>query len=197
MGGHRHHPRGGRGGGGEPGGGSAGNASEVFAALLTGDGAFMSLPAELEAQIEHAVDGVREPPPSVRAWDADVRGRCVLARPDHGWTFFVRDAALVIADSRDQCLAFGECASALRDGAVSASAVRELGECLRDGVQRCAPGRSIVVDLTGVAVQDVVIASLVLDAMKGGFDGCVPLEGGLDGCVPLGVAEATSGCTRG
>jgi ornithine cyclodeaminase len=83
---------------------------------------------------------------------------------------------VVIADSRYQCLAFGECASAVADGALDplGGTVLELGECLR-GVKsgafessdfRATADRDVVVDLTGVAVQDVAIASLVVEALK-------------------------------
>lgn len=74
--------------------------------------------------------------------------------------------AVVIADSKSQCLSFGECAGAVKDGAVKADAVIELGSYLKGSRSRAAPGRSIVVDLTGVAVQDVVIASMVLEVLK-------------------------------
>ena len=81
---------------------------------------------------------------------------------------------IVIADSRVQCLAFGECASAVSDGLLDPEDVRELGSCLAldPGVRpragcAAAEGRDIVVDLTGVAVQDVVIASLVVEAVMG------------------------------
>ena len=78
---------------------------------------------------------------------------------------------IVIADSRMQCLAFGECASAVSEGLLRPEDVCELGSTLAlDSSLRpragcaVAEGRDIVVDLTGVAVQDVVIASLVVEA---------------------------------
>mmetsp|Transcript_2307 Transcript_2307/g.4760 ORF Transcript_2307/g.4760 Transcript_2307/m.4760 type:complete len:233 (-) Transcript_2307:27-725(-) len=77
----------------------------------------------------------------------------------------VKTAALVVADSKSQCLAFGECASAVKDGVLEPSAITELGEALDDATLRAGPGRSVIVDLTGVAVQDVVIASMTLDAL--------------------------------
>ncbi|CAE8674527.1 unnamed protein product [Polarella glacialis] len=96
----------------------------------------------------------------VVALGADSAGKRELG-PD-----VLRGAAVVLADSKTQCLSFGECSSAVADGAIQADAVIELGTYLNDGGARVAAGRSIVVDLTGVAVQDVVIASIVLEVLQ-------------------------------
>lgn len=74
-------------------------------------------------------------------------------------------ADLVVADSRSQCARLGELAAALGVGAVAApEEVAELGE-IASGRR---PGRTsreqlTVCDLTGVGVQDVAAALLVLD----------------------------------
>jgi ornithine cyclodeaminase len=83
----------------------------------------------------------------------------------------LRRAEVVVADSRSQCLERGEIAHALRARCVRPDDVVELG----DVIAGTAPGRLsdediTVVDLTGVAVQDIEIARTVLDAIvaKGG-----------------------------
>ncbi len=73
----------------------------------------------------------------------------------------------VIADSLSQCLERGDLAHGVRAGCVSADAVVELG-AVASGE---APGRShdgeiSVVDLTGVAVQDIYAAVAVLEAAR-------------------------------
>jgi len=72
----------------------------------------------------------------------------------------------VIADSRSQCRERGEISQALRAGALGAEDIVELGEVLAER----SPGRTdadqiTVCDLTGVAVQDVAIASAVYRAL--------------------------------
>jgi ornithine cyclodeaminase len=70
-------------------------------------------------------------------------------------------ADLVVVDSRSQCTERGETAHALAAGLVEASALRELGEVIRGGRARTSEDQLTVADLTGVAVQDVRIASAV------------------------------------
>jgi ornithine cyclodeaminase len=77
----------------------------------------------------------------------------VLARADR-----------VVADSLSQCLRFGEIHHAVEKGAVVKEEISELGEI----VAGQKPGRVtedeiIVCDLTGVGVQDVAAASLVME----------------------------------
>jgi ornithine cyclodeaminase len=76
-------------------------------------------------------------------------------------------AANIVADSRSQCLVRGEIHHAVKDGALAADAVVELG----DVIAGKAPGRShdqdiTIADLTGVAVQDIAIAKAVLRALE-------------------------------
>jgi ornithine cyclodeaminase len=71
-------------------------------------------------------------------------------------------ADLVVVDSRAQCADHGELAHALAAGVVHGGAVRELGEVLADRSFVRADDAITVCDLTGVAVQDIVVARHVL-----------------------------------
>ncbi|KPK01607.1 MAG: hypothetical protein AMS20_13280, partial [Gemmatimonas sp. SG8_28] len=78
-------------------------------------------------------------------------------------------AHVVVADSLDQCRLRGEIHHALAAGAVTEDRIVELG----DVIAGRAPGRTgsdqiTVADLTGVAVQDIAIASLVYEALGEG-----------------------------
>lgn len=73
----------------------------------------------------------------------------------------------VVADSLPQCLRLGEIHHAVETGVITKEKVTELGE-ITAGLK---PGRSsedeiIVCDLTGVGVQDVAAASLVVERAK-------------------------------
>ncbi|HEY2802288.1 MAG TPA: ornithine cyclodeaminase family protein [Actinomycetota bacterium] len=73
-------------------------------------------------------------------------------------------ADLVVADSRAQCARIGEIHHALDAGALEELEVVELGEITagrRSG--RTSEGERTVADLTGVGVQDVAAAALVLE----------------------------------
>src|SRR5207245_11371055 len=84
-------------------------------------------------------------------------GTDVLARAD-----------LVVADSRAQCLRLGEIHHAVASGAMPESHIAaELGEItagLKPG--RRHPADITVCDLTGVGVQDVAAAALVLSRAR-------------------------------
>ncbi len=76
-------------------------------------------------------------------------------------------ADLVVADSISQCLLRGEIHHALREGEIVQSDLVELG----DLIAGTAAGRSsdeqiTVADLTGVAVQDIQIATAVYEALS-------------------------------
>jgi ornithine cyclodeaminase/alanine dehydrogenase-like protein (mu-crystallin family) len=91
--------------------------------------------------------------PGKRELDVDVIGR----------------ADLLVVDSRDQCLRLGELHHAVDAGVVEADDAIELGEVA--GGRR--PGRTsdeqlTVCDLTGVGVQDVAAAALVLERAGAG-----------------------------
>ena len=71
-------------------------------------------------------------------------------------------ADIVIADSIPQSKSRGEVYRAIRDGAISANKVVELGNALQDeSLHGLSDEQIAVVDLTGVAVQDIMIASAV------------------------------------
>jgi ornithine cyclodeaminase len=72
-------------------------------------------------------------------------------------------ADVVVVDSRAQCADHGELAHALAAGAITMDRVRELGEVLADGSRgRRSDDAITICDLTGVAVQDIVVAQHVL-----------------------------------
>lgn len=77
----------------------------------------------------------------------------------------VRDAALVVVDSRSQCAERGEVQHALGSGLLPASRLVEVGEWLARSPPPPRPAGVVVFDSTGVAVQDVAIAELALAAL--------------------------------
>jgi ornithine cyclodeaminase len=75
-------------------------------------------------------------------------------------------ASLVVADSRSQCRERGEIARALGAGAISPDQVSELGDVIAGRApRRTADDQITVFDSTGVAVQDIQIASAVARAV--------------------------------
>jgi ornithine cyclodeaminase len=75
-------------------------------------------------------------------------------------------ASLVVADSRAQCRERGEIARALDAGAISPDQVSELGDVIAGRAPRRTSDDQITVfDSTGVAVQDIQIASAVARAL--------------------------------
>lgn len=75
-------------------------------------------------------------------------------------------ADLVVVDSRSQCVERGEAAHAVAAGLVRVEELRELGEVIAAGGRgRTSDDEITVVDLTGVAVQDVQIAKAVHEAL--------------------------------
>ena len=81
-------------------------------------------------------------------------------------------AGLVVADSASQCRERGEIHHALAAGSLAAGDVVELGAVISgDAPGRARPEDITVCDLTGVAVQDIVIATAVLDALDVGTRG--------------------------
>jgi ornithine cyclodeaminase/alanine dehydrogenase-like protein (mu-crystallin family) len=73
----------------------------------------------------------------------------------------------VVADSRAQCRQRGEIHKALAAGAVSMDQVVELGQVIAGDVPgRTSDDQVTIADLTGVAVQDVQIATAVVQALS-------------------------------
>jgi len=74
----------------------------------------------------------------------------------------LKKADLVIADSLSQSKSRGEIYKAVKEGAISPGKVIEIGTALQDAnLQRTDERQITVVDLTGVAVQDIMIAKKV------------------------------------
>ena len=71
-------------------------------------------------------------------------------------------AALVVADSIPQCLLRGEIRAAITAGIIRRESVVELGNVLAGKVRQRSPDDITVADLTGVAVQDIMIAKAVV-----------------------------------
>lgn len=105
-------------------------------------------------------DQVR-PGTHITAVGADDRGKQELEAALLG------KADVVVADSIRQCIDHGECAHAVEDGALSAAAVRELGAVIENpALGRTDEGQITVADLTGVAIQDIQVATMVHRALR-------------------------------
>jgi ornithine cyclodeaminase len=73
----------------------------------------------------------------------------------------------VVADSIAQCADHGDLAPALAAGTIAIERVRELGAVIDDpALGRTSAEQITVADLTGVAVQDIVIARHVLQRIE-------------------------------
>lgn len=79
----------------------------------------------------------------------------------------LKNADLVISDSIPQSKSRGEIYRAVKDGELDPEKVVELGTAIQDtSLQRTSNDQTIVVDLTGVAVQDIMIAAAVYTKIK-------------------------------
>ncbi len=68
----------------------------------------------------------------------------------------------MVADSISQCVDHGECFGAVREGHIAADSILELGNVIKNGgIGRTNEDQITVVDLTGVAIQDIQIAKMV------------------------------------
>jgi ornithine cyclodeaminase len=77
-------------------------------------------------------------------------------------------AEVVVADSIAQCADHGDLAAALASGDIALHRVRELGTVLANpAFGRMNDGQISIADLTGVAVQDIVIATHVMRRRSG------------------------------
>jgi len=73
-------------------------------------------------------------------------------------------AAVVVADSLEQCQTRGEISQAVAAGAIGAGKAVELGALLNgEGLGRTSADQVTVFDSTGVAVQDIAIATAVVE----------------------------------
>lgn len=74
----------------------------------------------------------------------------------------LKSAAMVVADSIPQCLLRGEIRAAIAAGVLRRESVVELGNVISGKAGRRSPDDITVADLTGVAVQDIMIAKAVV-----------------------------------
>ena len=80
----------------------------------------------------------------------------------------LRDADIIVADSIEQCMARGEIFRALETGNLKKERLIELGHVISGSAEgRLSDEQTTVADLTGVAVQDINIASAVYKAVTG------------------------------
>ncbi len=79
----------------------------------------------------------------------------------------LRDADVVVADSIPQCMERGEIFRAIQSGMLKKEKIRELGKVI-SGLEegRTSNDQITVADLTGVAVQDINIATAVFQAHR-------------------------------
>ena len=86
-------------------------------------------------------------------------------------TGLLAKADIVVADSIAQCAERGEIAHALRDGSVALERIVELGSTISGlAPKRTSDDQLTIVDLTGVAVQDLQIAKAVYAAAQRGAE---------------------------
>ncbi|MHA2203971.1 MAG: ornithine cyclodeaminase family protein, partial [Candidatus Hodarchaeales archaeon] len=79
----------------------------------------------------------------------------------------LRIADRVIVDSIPQAASRGECFHAMKDGKITKDDMVELGRMISNkSLQRQADNEITVVDLTGVAVQDIQISKAVYEGIK-------------------------------
>jgi ornithine cyclodeaminase len=75
-------------------------------------------------------------------------------------------ADVVVADSLEQCRTRGEIARAVAEGAIGSDKAVELGHVLAgEASGRTHPAQVTVFDSTGVAVQDIAVATAVVEAV--------------------------------
>ena len=102
---------------------------------------------------EHLKDGALVTAVGSDGPDKQELDPAVLARAD-----------LLVVDSREQCLRLGELHHAVAAGAVEPEAAIEIGEiCAGRAAGRTDAAQLIVCDLTGVGVQDVAAANVVME----------------------------------
>lgn len=70
---------------------------------------------------------------------------------------------IVIVDSKQQALRFGDVAKAITSGVISPDSLTELGSILKSGISRNT--KTIIADFSGIAAQDVAITELILSRL--------------------------------
>jgi len=72
-------------------------------------------------------------------------------------------ADLVVADSVLQCVDHGECCAAINQGLIAQAQILELGDIISDpSLGRSNDEQITIADLTGVAIQDIQVAKMVI-----------------------------------
>jgi ornithine cyclodeaminase len=72
----------------------------------------------------------------------------------------------VIVDSRSQCALFGDASHALKAGMLQENQIHELGEVILDPfLRRTSENQITVADLTGIAIQDLQIATTIFETL--------------------------------
>jgi ornithine cyclodeaminase len=80
---------------------------------------------------------------------------------------FLDEVDLVVVDSRAQCFAYGDTSYAVHKRGLKSENVLELGEIIADPARGRANDEQLTfIDLTGVAVQDIVAAELILGKLQ-------------------------------
>jgi len=83
-------------------------------------------------------------------------------------SLILRDADVIVADSIEQCMARGEIYKALESSDIIKEKLIELGNVISGAAEgRISDQQTTIVDLTGVAVQDINIATAVCKAVTG------------------------------
>jgi len=82
----------------------------------------------------------------------------------------LQNADIIVADSIEQCLTRGEISQAVRTGVLKKEDVVELGNVIvQQELQRSSEDQVTIVDLTGVAIQDIQISKAVYQALGSCF----------------------------
>ncbi len=122
---------------------------------------------ELVSQCNLIVTATSAKEPLIRA-DQVQKGTHVTAMgsDDHGkqelQAELLAKADRVVADSVSQCVDHGECFHAVEDHQIEAASIVELGNVIKNPeMGRSSEDQITIVDLTGVAVQDIQIAKMV------------------------------------
>lgn len=74
-------------------------------------------------------------------------------------------ADIIVNDSVSQCEVDGDTSFAIRDGVITADSPVELGLLIKDDIKRADDEQITLVDLTGIAVQDIIVAEMVCDCL--------------------------------
>lgn len=99
----------------------------------------------------------------ITAVGADSMGKQELAAD----IFSIAD--IVAVDSKTQCFAYGDCKLALQCGTLHHERVYELGEIIAQAALRRKDDQQVTVaDLTGVAIQDIQIATALFETLTKG-----------------------------